>query len=60
MDSFQRLAPLKQTAMPKADVVPVEATSPDDGMIFLHIAFGFALTKMADGGCWQVVQLCTS
>lgn len=60
MDSFQRLVPLKQTAMPKADVVHVEATSPEDGMIYLHIAFGFALNKTADSGCWQVVQLCIS
>lgn len=37
-----------------------EAPSPGDGMIYLHIAFGFTLTKMADSGCWQVVQLCTS
>lgn len=55
MDSFQRLGLLKQTAMPKADVVHVEATSPEDGMIYLHVAFGFALTKMADCG-----QLCSS
>lgn len=52
MDSFQRLVPLKQTAMPKAGVIHVEETSPEDGMTYLHIAFGFALTKTADSGYW--------
>lgn len=60
MDSFQRLVPLKQTAMPKANVIHVKATPLEDGMIYLHIAFGFALTNTADSGCRQDVHLCTS
>lgn len=60
MDSFQRLVSLRQTAKPKVNVIHVEATSPEDGMIYLHIVFGFALTNTRDSGCWQDVQLCTS